>query len=155
MADSVEPVIATVRTSRGPEAAFSRFAAEFPQWWPTEYTWAGESLERIAIEPGLGGACFEVGPDGFHCDWGRVVEWEPPVRLGFSWQIGPNREPVPDRRRAGTVAVAFEPDGEDATRVVLEHAGFDRYGKGAPRYRDAMASEQGWPFILGRFADVG
>ena len=92
-------------------------------------------------------ACFELGPHGFRCDWGRVTVWEPPHRLVFRWQIGAQREPVPDPQRASEVEVRFA-DGE----VRLEHRGFERHGPDAENYRAALASEQGWPYILGRYA---
>jgi hypothetical protein len=34
----------------------------------------------------------------------------------------------------------------------MEHRDFDRHGEGAEGYRAALASEQGWPYILGRYA---
>ena len=61
--------------------------------------------------------------------------------------------PEPDPDRAGEVEVRFEPDGGDGTRVELVHRGFERHGEGAADYRAAMDSEQGWDFILGRFAE--
>jgi hypothetical protein len=34
------------------------------------------------------------------------------------------------------------------TLVLLEHRGFERHGPQAVAYRDALASAQGWPWIL-------
>jgi uncharacterized protein YndB with AHSA1/START domain len=130
-----------------PERAFDAFVRELHEWWPQEYTWAGAALETIAIEPQEGGRCFELGPHDFHCDWGRVVAWEPPRRLVFTWQISPRREPVPDPALASEVEVRVE-----AGRVELEHRGLERHGDGAEAYAAAMGSDMGWPYILGRFA---
>lgn len=134
------------------EEAFARFVDDLARWWPREYTWSGDVLEKIGIEPREGGMCFEVGPHGFRCDWGRVLAFEPPHRLELSWQIGPNREPVPDEQAASTVELRFAPEGDQATRVEFEHRGFERHGESADAYREALASEQGWPYILGRYA---
>lgn len=136
-----------------PERAFALFADELASWWPAEYTWAADGLEQIAIEPRVDGRCFERGPRGFECDWGRVLAWEPGARLAFSWQIGPDRVPVPDSDRASEVEVRFADAGKGATRVELEHRGFERHGEGGADYRAAMASERGWPYILARYAD--
>ena len=144
---------ASVTVAGPPERAFVAFAEGFPGWWPREYTWSQDVLEAIAIEPKVGGRCFERGPHGFECDWGRVQAWEPPHRIAFTWQIGPSREPVPNPARAGEVEVRFLAEGGGGTRVELEHRGFARHGEGAEGYREAMASEMGWPLILGRFAD--
>jgi len=135
-----------------PEHAFAAFTEAFGSWWPPEYTWSQRALEAIGIEPGEGGACFELGPYGFHLDWGRVLAWEPPRRLVFSWQIGATRVPEPDPARSSEVEVRFEPDGDDGTRVELVHRDFARHGEEAAGYRAAMGSEQGWDFILRRFA---
>ena len=142
----------TVTVPRSPERAFVAFVDGFGEWWPPEYTWSQRTLEAIGIEPRRGGLCFERGPHGFRLDWGRVLAWEPPSRLVFSWQIGPARVPEPDPERAGEVEVRFEPDG-DGTSVELVHSGFERHGDGAEAYRAAMDSAQGWDYILGRYAE--
>jgi uncharacterized protein YndB with AHSA1/START domain len=130
-----------------PERAFEAFTADLMNWWPADYTWSGRSaLVEIGMEPGAGGLCFEVGPHGFRCDWGRVLTWDPPRRLVFTWQVGPNREPLPDPARASEVEVRFH-EG----RVALEHRGFERHGPTGDDYRKALASPEGWPFILDRF----
>jgi uncharacterized protein YndB with AHSA1/START domain len=147
-----EPIRHATTVPGPPERAFVAFAEGFPRWWPREYTWSQESLDRIAIEPRVGGRCFERGPHGFECDWGRVLAWEPPHRLVFSWQIGPDRAPVPNPAKAGEVEVRFLAEGGSVTRVELEHRGLARHGEGAAAYREAMGSPQGWPLILDRFA---
>ncbi len=139
----------------GAEAAhaFHVFTEGLATWWPRAYTWAGEVLGTIAIEPRAGGFCYERGPFGFRCDWGRVLAWEPPHRIVFTWQIGPDRVPQPDPERASEVEVRFTAvDG--GTRIELEHSGFDRHGDDAVKYRDAMDSEYGWPMILARYAEA-
>jgi uncharacterized protein YndB with AHSA1/START domain len=149
---SEDAVRVAVMVPVSPERAFEQFTDEFARWYPPEYTWSQAVLETIAIEPREGGACFELGPHGFRCDWGRVIAWEPPSRLVFTWQVSPGREPVPDPALASEVEVRFV--GEDSsTRVELEHREFSRHGEGADGYRDAMASEHGWQYMLGRYAD--
>ena len=78
--------------------AFSAFA-DLARWWPREYTWAADTLEDIGIEPRQGGHCYERGPHGFTCHWGRVLVWDPPTRLVLAWQIAPDRVPEPNRLR--------------------------------------------------------
>ncbi len=148
---AIEPIRVTVNVSLPQQAAFARFTEAMTGWWPQGYTWSGDVLEEIGIEPWLDGMCYETGPYGFRCDWGRVVAWEPPSRLAFTWQISPTREPVPDPRRASEVELRFTPD-DSGTQVYLEHKDFERHGDAATGYRDALASPQGWPYILERFA---
>jgi uncharacterized protein YndB with AHSA1/START domain len=142
---------ATVSVPGTPEQAFAAFTAELGQWWPPEYTWSQDQLAEIGIDARESGLCFEIGPHGFRCDWGRVLAWEPPDRLVLAWQIGPTRVPEPNPSKASEVEVRFEREG-DATRVELTHRGFERHGEGADGYREAMGSPQGWPYILSRFA---
>jgi uncharacterized protein YndB with AHSA1/START domain len=134
------------------ERAFHAFTADFVRWWPAEYTWSGAVLQWIGMEPHTGGACYELGPEGFRCDFGRVLLWQPPHRLRFSWQIGPTRVPEPDPARASEVEVRFLAETPDRTRVELEHRHFSRHGSGAREYRAAMDSPQGWDHILHRYA---
>jgi uncharacterized protein YndB with AHSA1/START domain len=144
----VDPIRRTLTVAAPPDQAFSAFTEELGTWWPSEYTWSGDVLDTIAIEPREGGRCFERGPHGFECDWGRVLACERPRRLVFAWQISPRREPVPDPERASEVEVRFEPDGESGTRVELEHREFERHGDDAEGYRDALDSPQGWDYML-------
>jgi uncharacterized protein YndB with AHSA1/START domain len=147
----VDPIRRSVTVPAPPERAFSVFTGGIAAWWPPEYTWAQDVLDTIAIEPRDGGRCFERGPHGFECDFGRVLAWEPPRRLRFRWQIAPDRTPQPDPAKAGEVEVRFSPEGPSGTRVELEHSGFDRHGEAGAAYRDGMDSPEGWPFLLERY----
>ncbi|NBC30609.1 MAG: ATPase, partial [Spirochaetes bacterium] len=68
-------------------------------------------------------------------------------RLVFRWHISARREPVPDPAKSSEVEVRFEKGGAE-TQVVLTHRGFERHGEDGSWYRDAMASDMGWPRIL-------
>jgi uncharacterized protein YndB with AHSA1/START domain len=148
-----EPIRRTLTVPVAPREAFEAFTERFATWYPPEYTWSGEVLETIGIEPGEDGLCFERGPGGFRCDWGRVLAWEPPGRLVLAWQVSPRREPQPNPDHASEIEIRFESADQNpsATRVEFEHRHFDRHGPGADDYRDAMNSEPGWDYILGRF----
>jgi uncharacterized protein YndB with AHSA1/START domain len=134
-----------------PGAAFRLFTEGFGRWWPRDYSWGGEALLDIGMEPRPGGACREIGPHGFRCDWGRVTGWDPPRRVAFTWQVGFDRTPLPDPSMASEVEVTFAPAGA-RTEVVLRHHGFSRHGAQAEAYREGMAGPHGWPLILARFA---
>jgi hypothetical protein len=60
--------------------------------------------------------------------------------------------PQPNPARASEVEVRFLPAGEPATRVELEHSAFTRHGQAGGEYRQAMASPEGWPLLLDRYA---
>jgi uncharacterized protein YndB with AHSA1/START domain len=148
-----EPIHQAVTVPVPADQAFAAFA-ELARWWPREYTWAADTLEDIGLEPRVGGHCYERGPNGFICHWGTVLTWEPATRLTFSWQISPDRVPEPNPAKASEVTVRFHPADPAGTRVALEHRAFVRHGDAGAGYRQAMASPQGWPLILDRFATI-
>lgn len=132
------------------ERAFAVFTGSLTDWWVREYTWSGpDALAELGVEPRAGGMLYEIGPYGFRSDFGRVLTWDPPRRLVFTWQIGPDRVPVPDPARASEVEVLFLPEGPDRTRVEVEHRNFDRHGEAAEGYREALTA--GWHELLRRY----
>ncbi|MFD2763889.1 SRPBCC family protein [Micromonospora eburnea] len=132
------------------ERAFAVFTGSLTDWWVPEYTWSGPAaLAELGVEPRAGGMLYEIGPYGFRSDWGRVLTWDPPRRFVFSWQIGPDRVPVPDPAQASEVEVLFLPEGPTRTRVEVEHRHFDRHGAAAEGYRKALTA--GWHELLCRY----
>lgn len=152
--ETIVPLQRSVEIPMAPEHAFTRFTREMGLWWPVEYTWTGQALEGIGIEPGAGGAAYERGPAGNTLIWGRVLAWEPPRRLVLAWLISPNREVIADPADASEIEVRFEPAGPARTRVSVEHRGFERHGPEGAAYRAAMATPEGWDRILNAYAQV-
>lgn len=148
---SIAPIVCRTTVPLSATAAFGLFTEQLDTWWPREYTWGQEVLEWIGLEPRAGGRCTERGPYGFQSDWGRVTRWEPPSLIELAWQISPRREPVPDPSRASRVQVEFSAI-DTGSGVRLQHDGFERHGSEGAGYRDALATEHGWPLILARYA---
>lgn len=134
--------------------AFFLFVEDVSHWWPRRFSWSQDKLVRMIIEPRVAGRCTEIGPLGFRCDWGRVLEYAPPSRLVFSWQIGPGAIPEPDPDRSSTVYVHFTAIGSVNTYVKVRHDGFDRHGRRGEDCRRVMLSEHGWPLILRRYREA-
>ncbi len=147
---AIDPIRIAVEVDAEPEAAFGAFVDRFGEWWPRENSWSGGVLERIGIEPRVGGFCHEIGPYGFRLDWGRVIAWDPPHRVAFTWQIEMDRAPQPNPAHASEVEVRFEPS-DAGTLVTLVHDAFIRHAVDGAAYRDALAAEAGWPAILERY----
>ncbi len=144
----IRPVTAAIDLPCSPDDAMGLFVRRFTHWWPREYTWSQEALERIFIDVETTGLCTEIGPNGFRCDWGAVLAREPGKRLVFAWQISPRREPIPDPAKAGRVELVFEARNESetafgGTRLTLTHRDFDRYGEEGGTYAEMMGSAQG------------
>lgn len=135
--------------------AFRTFVERFSEWWPAVYTFAGEDLEAIWIEPRAGGRCLERDRKGNELVWGEVLSFEPAGRISFSWWIAPDRTVDPDPERASEVAVAFsELDGGERTRVELEHRHLSRHGGDWQLMQAAMSSQEGWPWLLRQYAEL-
>jgi uncharacterized protein YndB with AHSA1/START domain len=113
----------TIGVAVAPELAFRLFTDEIGLWWrrgPRFRAAPGET-GLIALEPRVGGRVFEswtdAGTERVH-DIGRVLAWEPPRRLVFSWRTT-NFAPG-----EGTeVEVLFEPT-DAGTQVTVTHSGF-------------------------------
>lgn len=147
----VDDLRAEVVVQAPQESAFSLFTLQFGSWWPPEFSWSGAAkLEGIGMEPRADGFLHEYGPYGLRLDWGRILVWEPPERLVFSWQIGPDRVPVPDPTQATEVEVRFTPTNAGSTHVEVTHSCWDRHGDQAERYREDFS--QAWPYALQRLA---
>jgi uncharacterized protein YndB with AHSA1/START domain len=143
-----------VTVDADPTVAFAGFTEGIGAWWPREYTWSGPLLQRVAMEPRLGGFCYEVGTTGMRLDWGRLSVWQPPERLAFTWQVGPDRVPEPNPAHASEVQVAFRRAAGGRTRVTVIHDGWERHGEAGASYRRGFADAGGWARILGAYAAV-
>jgi uncharacterized protein YndB with AHSA1/START domain len=130
------------------ERAFEVFTAGFSSWWPleTHHIGSADAVEAV-IEPCAGGRWFERGADGSECDWGRVLDWEPPARIRLAWMLGPQWQFNPNEAQATEIEVTFTAEGAAATRVELVHSGFERV-EGGEEIRAAVGGEGGWGSLL-------
>ncbi len=132
------------------EHAFETFTVGMASWWPeTHHILEGE-LKEMIFETHVGGRIRDVATDGSECAWSRVLVYEPPTRVVFSWDISLQWQIETDPERCSEVEVRFTPQDETTTRVELEHRYIDRHGEGWERMRDAVGSAGGWD--LERFA---
>ena len=135
-----------------PEQAFEVFTQRFDAIKPREHNMLGSPIVETVLEPHVGGRIVDRGEDGTECAWARILAYDPPARLVFSWDIGPTWQLEEDSTNTSEVEVRFVPDGSDRTRVELEHRHIDRHGVGWVSLRDGVADEQGWRLYLERFA---
>jgi uncharacterized protein YndB with AHSA1/START domain len=147
---------ASVRTQivvRAPiELAFRVFTEEFDQIKPREHNMLGVDIVETVFEPRKGGRIYDRGVDGSECQWARVLAYEPPDRIAFSWDISPQWQIETDLERTSEVEVRFISETPARTRVELEHRNFDRHGDGWEGVREGVGGEGGWPLYLQRFA---
>ena len=135
------------------ERAFSVFVDEFDAIKPREHNMLGVDIAETVFEPRAGGHIFDRGVDGSECRWARVLAYEPPSRVVFTWDISPRWAIETDPDKASEVEVRFVPESADRTRVELEHRNLDRHGEGWESVRAGVESPDGWPLYLSRFAE--
>lgn len=134
------------------ERTFRLFTERFDQIKPREHNLLGVDIAQSVFEPRSGGRVYDRGVDGSECQWGRVLAYEPPTRIVFSWDISPRWQIEPDPMRCSEVEVRFVGEGETRTRVILEHRHLDRHGDGWQGLAEGVRADQGWPLYLQRFA---
>src|SRR5580658_2512586 len=143
---SIEPVVKTITVACTPEEAFRYFTADFGMWWPrathSVVAHASEFKDKpvaVILEPRASGRIFERTRAGEEHIWGRVLAWQPPARVAFSFHPGR------DDKEAQTVEVTFFPTPE-GTRVVLTHSGWEKLSANAQQARDSY--NQGWEGVF-------
>jgi uncharacterized protein YndB with AHSA1/START domain len=148
----------SVRTSIVVEApierAFSVFTEDFGSFKPRDHNLLQAEIAETIFEPHVGGHLYDRGVDGSECRWARVLAYEPPTRVAFSWDISPHWQIETDLEKTSEVEVRFISETPDRTRVELEHRNLDRHGAGWEGVRDGVDSGDGWPLYLERFAEL-
>jgi uncharacterized protein YndB with AHSA1/START domain len=136
------------------ERAFSVFTEDFDSIKPREHNMLAVEIAESVFEPREGGRVYDRGVDGSECQWARVLAYEPPDRVVFSWDISPQWQIETNHERTSEVEVRFVSETSERTRVELEHRHLDRHGEGWESERDGVGGEGGWPLYLQRFADL-
>jgi uncharacterized protein YndB with AHSA1/START domain len=133
------------------EKAFAAFTERIGEFKPPEHNLLAAPVAETVFEPRVGGHIVDRATDGTECRWARVLAFEPPSRLVFSWDISPRWELESDPDHASEVEVRFVAEAAERTRVVLEHRHLDRHGSGWEAVRDGVDGDQGWPLYLTRY----
>jgi hypothetical protein len=130
-----DAVTVTTLVAVDPGTAFAVFTDEVDLWWRREPRFrTGARPGAMRFEPGAGGRLprlIEEGERGA-IEIAQATAWEPPRRLVVAWRastrvLGAETE----------VEVRFDPEG-DATRVTIEHRGWDRVPAVHPGRHGAM-----------------
>ena len=135
------------------ERAFRVFTERFDRIKPRAHNLLAVDIAQSVFEPQVGGRIYDRGVDGSECQWGRVLAYDPPTRLVFSWDISPQWRIETDQARSSEVEVRFIAEGE-RTRVELEHRHLDRHGDGWQGLAAGVRGEGGWPLYLQRLAEA-
>jgi activator of Hsp90 ATPase-like protein len=128
------------------EHAFATWTARIGSWWPADHSVSGQPGLEVVLEPALGGRIYERTRSGEEHEWGEVTAWEPPGRLAYLWHLRR------DRREATEVEIRFVAVAAAATRVEIEHTGWERLGDDAEDWRDR--NRGGWQTLLPHFVEA-
>jgi uncharacterized protein YndB with AHSA1/START domain len=124
------------------DEAFRFFTEEIGAWWDADHHIIEAPLSHMVFEPFVGGNVYDVGTDGSECRWSRVLVYDRPHRVVFSWDINEHWTIETDPTLCSEVEVTFTADGPGTTRVVLEHQHLERHGDDLLPQLDGMRT--GW-----------
>ena len=125
------------------EHAFTVWTSRIATWWSTDHTVTGRDDLVVVMQGGVGGRIYERTPDGAEHDWGEVTIWNPPTRLAYVWHLRR------DRSDATEVEIRFLALSGGATRIEIEHRGWERLGSAGDQWRDQ--NRAGWETLLPHF----
>jgi uncharacterized protein YndB with AHSA1/START domain len=136
------------------DRAFRLFTARFGDFKPREHNLLAAPIAETVFEAWVGGVIYDRGVDGSVCRWARILAFEPPSRVLFSWDIGPTWQIEDNPAKTSEVDVRFTAESPNATRVDLEHRHIDRHGDGWQAVADGVDGGAGWPLYLQRYTDL-
>ena len=134
------------------DRAFAVFTERFGDFKPPEHNLLAAPITETVFEPQVGGNIVDRAADGTECRWARILAYDPPDRVVFSWDISPQWRVETDPEQTSEVEVRFVAETPDRTRLELEHRHLDRHGPGWESVRDGVAGDAGWPLYLDRYA---
>lgn len=135
------PVRREVVVAAYPDRAFELFTTRIGAWWPLARFSVFEHDNDVAFD---GSRIVERAGDGRESVWGDVTEWDPPNALAFTWHPGYGEE------HATEVRVTFSAI-DSGSLVTLVHSGWERT---TDPFARAAEYENGWPGVLGAFAEL-
>ena len=91
---------------RRPPSRYSRWASA-AGGTPTS-TYFRAPLARMEFQPWVGGRTIDHGTDGTTCAWTRILAYEPPHRVVFSWDITTTWEIETDPAKTSEVEITFD-----------------------------------------------
>jgi len=112
------------------ERAFTVFTERFGDFKPPEHNMLGAPIAETVFEPRAGGNIVDRAMDGSECRWARILAFDPPEQVVFSWDISPRWTIETDQAQTSEVEVRFYAESSTRTRVELEHRHIDRHGPG-------------------------
>jgi DDE superfamily endonuclease len=106
------------------EQAFTAFIERFGDFKPPEHNLLAAAIAGTVFEPHVGGHIYDRAVDGSECRWARILAYEPPARVVFSWLVFPSFVVSEGRRACWFFAAAnWDPGalGLAVARLVVKY----------------------------------
>src|SRR3984885_13445749 len=88
-----------------PEQAFTAFTERFGDFKPPEHNLLGAAIAETVFEPRVGGHIYDRAVDGSEYRWTRILAFDAPARVVFSWDISPHWQIESDPEQTSEVEV--------------------------------------------------
>src|SRR3712207_9114602 len=85
---------------RPPRSTLFPYTTLFRSWPLRTHSVAQERAETVVMECHEGGRLYERATAGEESDWGRIVAWEPPHRIVYTWHPGRDEETAQEDRKS-------------------------------------------------------
>jgi uncharacterized protein YndB with AHSA1/START domain len=141
--ESPDVVYKTILVRCPIEMAFRVWTEQIDRWWPKSHSRSGDPGILVFLERQVGGRLYERTLDGVEYTWGRVLIWNPPRHLAYSWYLGSSVE-QPTR-----VDVQFSSTAEGFTRLDITHRGPELIGELWVRTNARFAAA--WEHVLASY----
>jgi hypothetical protein len=149
---TVKPVRVSVSVGLDQERCFAVFTDEMTSWWPAGHHVGEAPIEKVIVEPFVGGRWYTRHTDGSETDTGRVTAWDAPRSFTVTWQIGADWAFHPDL--VTHVEVTFTPTDDGRTLVELVHRDLEAYGADAATMQETFEAPDAWGGMLQVYRDV-
>jgi len=149
---TVNPVRVSVSVALDQQRCFEVFTDEMTSWWPEGHHIGDAPIEKVIVEPFVGGRWYTRHTDGAETDTGTVTAWDAPRSFTVTWQIGADWAFHEDL--VTTVEVRFNPTDVGRTLVELEHRDLEAYGADAAKMYETFEGPDAWGGMLVRYAEV-
>src|SRR5215204_4501874 len=100
-------VRASIEVNAPIDKAFDVFTQDMESWWPSTHHILQGELAEMVFEPRQGGHIYDRATDGTECRWARVLAYDPPNRVVFSWDISAQWAIETDPNKTSEVEVRF------------------------------------------------
>jgi len=149
---TINPVRVSVSVGLDQQRCFEVFTDEMTSWWPEGHHIGEAPIEKVIVEPFVGGRWYTRHTDGSETETGVVTAYDAPNGFTVTWQIGADWAFHDDL--VTTIEVRFTPTDDGRTLVELEHRDLEAYGADAARMQATFEAPDAWGGMLKRYAEV-